>query len=319
MTGRAGSTAEPSTTDGNAVSGTSGSPPLPPVPGVAGGPPFRLGTPGTGGDAVVGLTYGAGKAGVLGLAPIGNAVAGISDPVNGNGTGVFGEGKLFGASFTSPGVGVLANSTTGNAVNGTSAQISDGVVGVAQAQGKAGVLGLADNGYAIAGISKNQTGIYRQGGKYAAYFEGIVIVTGDVQLTGGDCAEQFDIADADQIEPGTVVVIEENGALRACTKAYDRRVAGVISGAGDYRPAIVLDKRETTHPRTLVALVGKVHCKVDASSDPIEVGDLLTASSTPGHAMKASDPARAFGAVIGKALRPLHSGTDLIPILVALQ
>jgi hypothetical protein len=35
--------------------------------------------------------------------------------------------------------------------------------------------------------------------------------------------------------------------------------------------------------------------------------------------MKASDPARVLGAVIGKALRPQSEGTGLIPILVALQ
>jgi hypothetical protein len=35
--------------------------------------------------------------------------------------------------------------------------------------------------------------------------------------------------------------------------------------------------------------------------------------------MQASDPARAFGSVIGKALQALPSGTGLIPILVALQ
>jgi len=35
--------------------------------------------------------------------------------------------------------------------------------------------------------------------------------------------------------------------------------------------------------------------------------------------MKANDPARAFGAVIGKALRPLRRESDLIPILVSLQ
>jgi hypothetical protein len=52
---------------------------------------------------------------------------------------------------------------------------------------------------------------------------------------------------------------------------------------------------------------------------PIEVGDLLTTSPTPGHAMKATDPVRAFGAVIGKALRALGDGQGLIPILVALQ
>jgi hypothetical protein len=58
---------------------------------------------------------------------------------------------------------------------------------------------------------------------------------------------------------------------------------------------------------------------VDAQYSSIDVGDLLTTSPTPGHAMKASDPLRAFGAVIGKALRPLGSGRGLIPILIALR
>ncbi len=64
---------------------------------------------------------------------------------------------------------------------------------------------------------------------------------------------------------------------------------------------------------------GKTCCKVDAQYGSIEPGDLLTTSPTPGHAMKASDPTRAFGSVIGKALGPLSSGTGLIPALIALQ
>ena len=93
----------------------------------------------------------------------------------------------------------------------------------------------------------------------------------------------------------------------------------MISGAGDYKPAIRLDRRDTGKTRMPVALMGKVYCKADAAFGAIRFGDLLTSSPTPGHAMKASDPARAFGAVIGKALQPLESGQDLIPILVALQ
>jgi hypothetical protein len=68
-----------------------------------------------------------------------------------------------------------------------------------------------------------------------------------------------------------------------------------------------------------VALLGKVYCKVDAQYSPIEVGDLLASSPTPGHAMKAADPLKAFGSVIGKALRPLQAGQGLVPVLVALQ
>jgi hypothetical protein len=54
-------------------------------------------------------------------------------------------------------------------------------------------------------------------------------------------------------------------------------------------------------------------------SGAIEVGDLLTTSPTRGHAMKVDEPMKAFGAVIGKALRPLREGQGLIPILIALQ
>ena len=71
--------------------------------------------------------------------------------------------------------------------------------------------------------------------------------------------------------------------------------------------------------RIPIALSGKVYCKVDAEPSPIQIGDLLTTSETPGHAMKAEDPFKAFGAVLGKALRALGAGQGLIPILVALQ
>ncbi len=150
---------------------------------------------------------------------------------------------------------------------------------------------------------------------------GDISVTGDVILTGGhaDCAEEFDIAEAAEIEPGMVVVLGQGGTLYQCWQAYDKRVAGVISGAGDYQPGLILDRRQSQENRMPVALVGKVYCKVDAQYTPIEVGDLLTTSPTPGHAMKADDPHKAFGAVLGKALKPLEGGQGLIPILIALQ
>lgn len=150
------------------------------------------------------------------------------------------------------------------------------------------------------------------------HVNGNLIVTGDIALPQADLAEQFAAA-GEPAEPGTVVVLEDEGRVRACTEAYDRKVAGVVSGAGDYRPAIVLDKDGSRTDRAAVAMVGKVFCKVDAESGPVEVGDLLTTSATPGHAMKAADSARAFGAIVGKALRPLEGGRGLIPILVALQ
>ena len=93
----------------------------------------------------------------------------------------------------------------------------------------------------------------------------------------------------------------------------------MVSGAGGLRPGIVLDTQAERPDRMPVALVGKVFCKVDARLGAIAIGDLLTTSDTPGHAMRVADPARAFGAVIGKALAPLAEGRGLVPILVALQ
>jgi hypothetical protein len=94
---------------------------------------------------------------------------------------------------------------------------------------------------------------------------------------------------------------------------------GIISGAGDYKPGIVMDKRRSEEDRLPIALMGKVYVRVDARPAAIAVGDLLTTSDTPGHAMKAVDRDRAFGAVLGKAMGALDADTGLIPVLVNLQ
>jgi hypothetical protein len=143
--------------------------------------------------------------------------------------------------------------------------------------------------------------------------------TGDIILQNADCAEDFDLVESAPAEPGAVMVLDDDGKLRQSERPYDKKVAGVVSGAGAYRPGIVLGRSQTATSSVALAMLGKVFCKVDATHDPIAVGDLLTTSSVVGHAMRAGDPARAFGAVIGKALRPWHDGLGLIPILVALQ
>lgn len=141
---------------------------------------------------------------------------------------------------------------------------------------------------------------------------------GDIILANGDCAEEFDCVDDVAPEPGSVIVLDGKQQVKRCDRAYDRRVAGVISGAGGYRPAIILDRRDLPN-RVPVAIVGKVCCKVDSQYGEIKAGDLLTTSPTIGHAMRAEDPALAFGALIGKALEPLSHGTGLLPILVGLR
>jgi hypothetical protein len=141
--------------------------------------------------------------------------------------------------------------------------------------------------------------------------------TGDIMLANADCAEEFDVEAG--AEPGMVMVLAEDGSLTASEKPYDTRVAGVVSGAGAYRPGLILDRRDTGRQRAPIALMGKVYCLADATHAPIVVGDLLTTSAHPGHAMRIGDRDRALGAVLGKALAPLPSGRGLIPVLVTLQ
>jgi hypothetical protein len=148
---------------------------------------------------------------------------------------------------------------------------------------------------------------------------GSIRVSDDIVLVGADCAEEFDIDADSEIEPGTVMVIKSRRTLRHSSHAYDHRVAGIVTGAGNVRPGIVLGRSDNRGRCVAVALNGTTYCRVDASAQPIEVGDMLTTSNRPGHAMSALDRDRSYGAVIGKALGSLTSGVDLVPVLVALQ
>ncbi|MFE6904033.1 hypothetical protein ACFVFJ_45760, partial [Streptomyces sp. NPDC057717] len=239
-------------------------------------------------------------------------VAGVNEN---SGNGIYGRGHN----------GLYGDGKDGNGVVGISAN-NDGVLGVGNIAAKAGVAGVNDHGgNGLYGRGGN--GLYAMSnvaGGNAGVFDGNVLVRGDLKLTGGDVAEQFDVAaraeGAPEVDPGTVVVVDGQDALAPCVQAYDTCVAGVVSGAGDRVPALVLDRKEDDEGawRRAIAVVGKVWCRADAASRPIRVGDLLTTSSTPGHAMAAVDRDAAFGSVLGKAMTPLASGTGLVLVLVGL-
>ncbi len=158
-------------------------------------------------------------------------------------------------------------------------------------------------------------------------------ISTDVLLINGgaDIAEPFDVKSgpggderpATAVQPGMVVAIDpaNPGALRLCTDAYDRTVAGVISGAGGVRPGMMLRQENTIADGTQpVALTGRVYCYVDADAGgPVRPGDLLTTSDTPGHAMRVSDYGRATGATIGKAMSGIEKGRGLVLVLVNLH
>jgi hypothetical protein len=158
-----------------------------------------------------------------------------------------------------------------------------------------------------------------------------LITTSVIQITGGsDLSEQFDVRDVSEprsaprsaLTAGMVVCIDPGnpGQLVVSSKPYDRTVAGVLSGAGGIKPGMVMGQQATlADGKHAVALTGRVYCYADASNGPIQPGDLLTTSATPGHAMKATDPALAQGAVLGKAMGSLANGTGLVLVLVTLQ
>jgi hypothetical protein len=144
-----------------------------------------------------------------------------------------------------------------------------------------------------------------------------------VEITGGsDFSEKFDI-NAESLEPGMIVSIDPKnpGQLTLCDSAHDKKVAGIVSGAGGVKPGMLMGQAGSVadgkHP---VALTGRVYCWADADANgAIEPGDMLTTSATPGHGMKVTDHARATGAVVGKAMTALEKGKGLVLVLVNLQ
>jgi hypothetical protein len=149
------------------------------------------------------------------------------------------------------------------------------------------------------------------------------ISTKVLEITGGaDLAEHFDIEAGETLLPGTVVSIDPDkpGQLRVARYAYDKTVAGIVSGAGDVLPGMLMGQAGTlASGQYPVALTGRVYCRVDAQYGAIRPGDLLTTSPTTGHAMKVSDNGQAQGAILGKAMTSLEAGTGLVLVLVSLQ
>jgi hypothetical protein len=116
-------------------------------------------------------------------------------------------------------------------------------------------------------------------------------------------------------EPGDVLAIGPDGDLTQSSEAYQTTIIGVYS----FRPSFLGNAQFADEDGYVpLAMLGIVPVKVSAENGAIQPGDLLVASSTPGHAMKASeDPPQ--GSVIGKALEPLTEGTGFIRMIVTLQ
>jgi len=119
------------------------------------------------------------------------------------------------------------------------------------------------------------------------------------------------LAVAEPVEPGDVLVLDpqEPGLLRRAASLADPNVVGIAAGpsrktAEGGLEAPMADGRYAT-------------VRVDAGYGPILPGDLLVASPTPGHGMRAID--LQLGVVLGKAIDGLESGTGTIRVLITLR
>jgi hypothetical protein len=257
------------------------------------------------GYALKGRVTGAGTAAVYG--EVTNAT---SDAVRGTNTAASTSGEL-GTEFAG-----VYGSGSAYGVHGVSYTSGYGIYG--ESPVGVGVYGVTGTGSAIVGSCAS--------GGYAGDFQGNVRVrsigTGDTIIEFGeglDYAEGFDVSGSGSAEPGDVLVIdsEHPGELTVSSREYDTRVAGIVAGANGLGSAVRLggDRFDLD-----VALAGRVYCNVDAAEEGVEPGDLLTTSGIAGYAMKVTDPTRARGAILGKAMEPLEKGKrGQILVLVTLQ
>ena len=146
--------------------------------------------------------------------------------------------------------------------------------------------------------------------------------TGSTCSSGGDYAESVDVTgNKENFEAGDIIVIDPDrpGHFVKASTPYSSLVAGIYSTKPGY-----VGRRQTSDPRFAkseipMAMVGIVPTKVTTENGPIKVGDLLVTSSAPGYAMHGTNPSELTGAVVGKALGKLNSGSGVIEVLVSLQ
>jgi len=268
---------------------------------------------------------------------------GVAPDVPG-GVGVFGSSMVGGS-------GVLGRSDSGAGVEGGSGS-GHGVVASSYGNGIAGSALYAEvmNGGGVAIVAQNAssdaTAVLTNTGsgdliKAFSYYgelrfrvdnNGTVYADGSYNCglssgcfnsgSGADLAERIDVTES--LEPGDVVEIDPDrpSHFRRSSRALSTAVAGVVSTA----PAMTMnnndlagnDSGRRSDTRPLLALVGQIPVRATAEGGAIAPGDLLVASSTPGHAMKAGATVP-VGAVIGKALGRLEEGSGMVPMLVMLR
>lgn len=130
---------------------------------------------------------------------------------------------------------------------------------------------------------------------------------------GADLAEWVPILE--EVTAGDVLEIdpENPGYYRKTRTPYSDLVSGVVTSA----PGVTLGTNTNNHKRkAAIALMGVVPVKATTENGPIEPGDLLVTSPTPGHVMRCVNRIKCEGRLVGKALEPLEEGTGVIKVLL---
>jgi hypothetical protein len=130
--------------------------------------------------------------------------------------------------------------------------------------------------------------------------------------TGGaiDIAELI-YSEGTMPQPGDVIIASSNQTVALSNEPYDTKVVGIVST----KPHLSMGAEYGSPTSVELALAGRVPVKVTLENGNIEVGDLLTTSSTPGKAMKCSietqeQKLQCMGAILGKALETYDENTE---------
>jgi DNA-binding beta-propeller fold protein YncE len=177
--------------------------------------------------------------------------------------------------------------------------------------GESGCSGLSasDRGYATA-TSANTAAAFRvtSSGEVRAdgSFSGAGLFSGSA-----DVAEWAPVSE--RVEPGDVLELDRAhpGSYRLAQTPCSLAVAGVVST----EPGVVLGGAGS-EGMALLALSGIVPVKVTNEGGPIQPGDLLVSSSTPGYAMRWAGPESCPCALVGKALEPMTDEQGVISVLL---
>jgi hypothetical protein len=275
---------------------------------------------------------------------LGEATGSINDSF-----GVYGKATDF--SDTNFGVYGESSSTSGTGVRGIAMNSSGSTYGVVGESWSTSGLGVKGSATAESGTTYGVVGYSSSPDGYAGYFRntssgvglsvqtdsgsgniievrsgfgdidfrvarnGNVYADGTFQPGGADYAEL--LPGVAGLVPGEVLVIGSDGLLNRSNQPYQTSVVGVYStqpgflaGAGD--------ENADLSGQIPLAVMGVVPVKVTAENRSIQLGDLLSSSSTPGHAMPAGvDPEP--GTIIGKALESWETGSGVIQMLVMLR